>query len=54
LKFGNLANEISVWVKNWELKTQVLKPKFENPNSRLLNQRAIINREKSSNPEFDF
>jgi hypothetical protein len=42
LKFGNLENEISVWVRNRELKTWVLKPKFENPNSRLLSQRAII------------
>ena len=30
LKFGNLENEISVWVSNWELKTQVLRPIFEN------------------------
>ena len=35
-----MESEISVCVRNWELKTQVLKPKFENPNSRLLSQRA--------------
>ena len=29
LKFGNLENEISVWVRNWELKTQILKLKFQ-------------------------
>ena len=43
LKFENLENEISVWIKNWKLKPQVLKPKFENHNSRLLSKRAIIN-----------
>jgi hypothetical protein len=45
-KFRNLENEISIWVRKWELKTCVLKPKFESPNSRLLSQRAIINSEK--------
>jgi hypothetical protein len=28
LKFGNQENEILVWVRNWELKTQTLKHKF--------------------------
>ena len=39
LEFWNLEDEISVWVRNWELKTQVLNPmkiEFENPNPGLL------------------
>ena len=42
--FGfDLENEISVCVRNWELKTWVLKPRFENPDSWLLSKKAIIN-----------
>ena len=42
--FGfDLENEISVCVRNWELKTWFLKPRFENPDSLLLNKKAIIN-----------
>ena len=52
--FGfDLENEIPVCVRNWELKTWVLKPKYENPDSWLLNKKEIINCEKSSKPEFD-
>ena len=39
----DLENEISVCVRNWELKTWVLKPRFENPDSWLLSIKAIIN-----------
>ena len=39
----DLENEISVCVRNWELKTWVLKPRFENPDSWLLSKKAIIN-----------
>jgi hypothetical protein len=42
LKFENLENKLSVWVRNWELKTWVLKTRFENPDSRLVSQRAIM------------
>ena len=42
--FGcDLENEISVCVRNWKLKTWVLKPRFENPDSWLLSKNAIIN-----------
>ena len=42
--FGfDLENEISVCVGNWELKTWVLKSRFENPNSWLLSKKAIMN-----------
>ena len=37
LKFG---------VRFWELKTFVLKPRFENPDSWLLSKKVIINSEK--------
>jgi hypothetical protein len=43
LKFENLENEISVCVRNWELKTWVLKSRFENPDSWLLSKKVIIN-----------
>ena len=37
--FGcDLENEISVCVRNWKLKTWVLKPRFENPDSWLKKQ----------------
>jgi hypothetical protein len=39
----DLENEISVCVRNWELKSWVLNPRFENPDSRLLRKKAIIN-----------
>ena len=42
LKFENPENGISVWVRNWKWKTWVLKHKKNDPNSRLLIQRAII------------
>ena len=42
--FGfDLENEISVCVRNWKLKTWVLKSRFENPDSSLLSFKAIIN-----------
>ena len=42
--FGfDLENEISVCVRNWELKTWVLKSRFENSDSWLLSKKAIIN-----------
>ena len=53
LKFENLENEISVCVRNWELKTWVLKSRFENPDSRLLSKKVITNWEKRSKPWFD-
>ena len=39
----DLENEIPVYVRNWELKTWVLKSRFENPDSWLLSKKAIIN-----------
>ena len=39
----DLENEISVCVGNWELETCVLKPRFENLDSWLLSNKAIIN-----------
>ena len=39
----DLENEISVCVKNWQLKTWVLKSRFENSDSWLLSKKAIIN-----------
>ena len=44
----DLENEISVCVRNWELKTWNLKSRFDNPDSWLLSKKAIINWEKSS------
>ena len=38
LKFENFEIEISGWVRNWELKTWVLKPRSENPDSWLLSK----------------
>ena len=49
---SDLENEISVCVRNWELKAWVLKSSFENPDSWLLSKKAIINWEKSSKPGF--
>jgi hypothetical protein len=49
----DLENEISVFVRNWELKTWVLKPRSENLDSWLLSRQAMINLEKSSDPGFD-
>ena len=39
----DLENEISVCVRNWKLKTWVLKSRFENSDSWLLSKKAIIN-----------
>ena len=39
----DLENEISVCVRNWELKTWNLKSRFDNPDSWLLSKKAIIN-----------
>jgi hypothetical protein len=43
LKFEKLENEISVCVRNWGLKTWILKPRFENSDSWLLSKKVIIN-----------
>ena len=41
--FGfDLENEVLVCVRNWELKTWVLKLWFENSDSWLLSKKAII------------
>ena len=39
----DLENKISVCVRNWELKTWVLKSRFENSDSWLLSKKSIIN-----------
>jgi hypothetical protein len=38
----DLENEISVFVRNWELKTWILKSRFDNPDFWLLSKKAII------------
>ena len=45
----DLENEISVCGRNWELKTWVLKPRFENPDSWLLSKKAIKTEKKVQN-----
>jgi len=41
--FGfDLENEVSVCVRNWKLKTWVLKSRFETSDSWLLSKKAIL------------
>ena len=35
-----MENEIPVYVRNWELKTWILKPRFENPDSWLQSKKS--------------
>ena len=47
----DLKNEISVCVRNWELKTWILKHRFENPDSWLLSKNSEKNQSLDLNAE---
>ena len=52
--FGfDLENEILVCVRNWELKTWILKPRFENADSWLLRNKLKLKLKYEVNPRFD-